>query len=505
MAKRKVTPQTRIKLSRAAKGRRRGVKGTPTGGKFLAGVFGHTVKYSAGGSMPRGDDFGHPFTGQPHQGTKAHGYDKGITNPSDLKERGHATRAEIDHNLKTQGANVDDLAYHVTRSRAMGSSGPQVTREDINEDRPIRTRSSDVRNLNKLRAEGKWQTEPGLYTQESAMRPAARRKYKPTSTFVKDELAPSHKEWLENALTDPNSEFNAGFDASTTGRSGRYRSPGQRNRVRLYTQRLQEGASHEQALEGIRGERRGRKPASATGRATRPEFAQERKEARGRKSRYESVAPTQREFQVGVSGAHAESMGQIKRRFPTATERDMIRIQQYQRMNVQDEIQKNQKWTHETKRASLLGDASREKGPERVVFLTTNIGYPAPSVPSDSLIGQYVIKRRKNFMRELGTPDRDLKGKFPEAVRDQHVLEMATGLSFGAEGRWGAFQKSGWRRGAKRSPNYGKPTPIGSQVLYDSQGRPMYDSEGNIRFTEGSTRPFKFESMKDAGVRVFIG
>lgn len=517
---RKTSAKTRVKLSQAAKRRRRAPKGTKNAGAFAAGLFS-----SAGSATAASKASGHQWKPWDHDEPQARTAPVGRSATGSQRYDTASGKREIFLDslgqVKRRDISDEDLARGLTRSRLMGPEGPRLSPADTAVDRPRRITRSQVRGGSvQARREAHWDTEQGLYTSEAAIR---RGRYKAPSSFVSQEMPPAHRRWLQQQLADPNSEFSKGLRRDpNTGQvenrtAGSY-SPGQRNRIAIYTNALQEGASHTEAMSRLQGERRGRAPAGrrkatpdtdGTVRATRqidPEAIGLGKAPKGRKSKYESVAPGEREFQVGIDARAVDSISDLKKKFPDASEREVFKIQQFQRQYLADELMKNQKWTHETRQANISGMDTEKKKDDRVVFFTTNFGSPAPSVPADSLVGQYIIRKRKKFLQKEGLYNaKQLQGKFPDAVRDQHIIEMSTGISFGAEGRWGAFSKTGWRRGSKKSPNYGKPVPLGQQVLYDSQGRPMYDKEGNIRFSEGATRPFRFETMRDAGLRIFIG
>lgn len=482
--KHQITPQERVADSQRAKKRSRNVSG-----QFMAGAraVGAASALSAGRSAKPPKE--NPMFG---------------TSPSLKREMAQDEYARLKQEESTGGLSDNELrnlARHVTRSRIMGQEGPDVNPVDAP---AMRARSTDVQGIVRMEREAGWQQQSGLYENPAVTSPkSGARRYTPPTTFINTELAPSHKRWLDQQLSNPNSEFSAGLNIKGTTHGGRL-VPAQRNRVRIYTEALQQGKSHQEALQALRGERRGRP--SAEGRPKRitgkePQFNR----YQGRRDKYQSLAPGQREFTFGVSAAGVDQAAVLRTKFPQASDKDIVRLQQYQRMNIANEMLKNQRWTHETRRANILG-ASGKESPDRVVFFTTSLGAPAVSVPSDSLIGQYIIGQRKKFLKAEGTyAAKDLKGKFPETVRDMHVVEAATGVALGAEGAWGAFQKSGWRIGKKKSSGYGKPIPVGSQILYDSQGRAVYDSNGNIRFTDGATRRFSVGTDRDLGLRIFVG
>lgn len=485
--KRKVSPQTRVKLKQAAQKRRRAPKGSEYGGRFIDG-FSRAKPLRAYAEAP--------FGGRP-KGPKGVGKSRKYDiNPDVAQETYQSNLAAA----KAGPIRPEDYAYErtVRQLNIPRGEGVRPTR-DQTATPPMRVTSVGVRQVTRAEREGKWQTEAGLYQNDPATR-TRRARTVPVSKFVKEELAPSHRTWFDTAMNDPRSPFNAGLSMDNTTK-GKY-TPGARNRARLYVDALQRGASHQEAIRQIQTEKRGRKP----GTARRTTGLSKDQRATGRKGKYESVAPTSRELQVGISAPRVDKINELRKKFPDATDKDLVRVQQNQREAIFDEFLRNQKWVQETRASQLKGDSNEKVNSNKVVFFTTSIGHPAPSVPADSLVGQYIIRRRKKMLRKEGVARApELQGEFPDAVRDMHVVELSTGLSLGAEGRYGLFQKSGWRAGTKKSRNFGKPVPFGSQIVYDSQGRPMYDSEGNIRYTEGVTRPFKFETTKDAGLRVFIG
>lgn len=565
MAKvRRTSAQTRVKLSRAAKQRKRAPKGTLHAGEFAAGI--HFAASRGPGK--------NPATGLPHSGQRRiRNKDKDIANRvSGLKtymahnppdQRGSRdVLGTPAHQLGRTPKNTDpfkaykdpssphygmtDVVHEVfygespkksterkspkiehspqelmqmsrAEARRAVLKDPYRSAEELARGRaskalgrelepwetasaPLRVTSVDTKKVERDLRAGTWRREQAVYGQ------GPRKEFTPTSKFIKQEMPEEHRRWLVKQLEDPNSPFNQGLKPGQSKRAF-VQSAGAGHRLDIYIRQLQQGASHADALEYIKQEHRG---GGARPDSTRTKAAQllgERGQARGRRTKYESGAPGSSQFKYGIEVPHVDTPETIRRRFPGLTEKEYIKIQQAQRETIFDTVDKNQRWTHERARAMYQGNRVLEShGPDRVTFFTTNVGGPAPSVPSDSLVGQYIVKRRKKVLRDakIATP-RELQGRFPEAVRDMHVIEAATGVSGGIQGRYGVFSKAGWRAGAKKSKNFGKPKPIGASVLYDNQGRPMYDTEGNIRYTEGITRPFDYGTNKDLGLRIFIG
>lgn len=411
--------------------------------------------------------------------------------------KAHGAKGFSDSELRNQ-------ARTNVRSRLMGGEGPDVPPVDSP---AMRATSQNVRSVKMSLREASWQKSDKLYENPSVTQARGPRKYTPPAEFVSKELPTGHKRWLDQKLSDPKSEFNEGLNVGSSKTHGGKYTPGQRRRLIAYTNALQEGKSHPEALQAVREDRRGKAPSTSGERKRVTGRESELQRYQGRKSKYQSLAPTPREFRFGISASAVDRKPILQEKFPNASEKDIVRIQQYQRQNIADEMLRNQRWTHETKRANILGKTpGKESASDRVVVLTTSVGHPAVSVPSDSLVGQYVIGQRKKFLGKEGVYTRSqMQGKFPETVRDMHIVELSTGVSLGAEGSWGAFQRTGWRAGTKKSRGFGKAIPVGSQVLYDSQGRPVYDSMGNIRFTDGATRRFNVGTDKDLGLRVFVG
>lgn len=413
-------------------------------------------------------------------------------------------------NQKLVKENPEEAALRLSEAGTQIVHGKTPSRDQLREG-PVRTTSGRRRDILQSVREGKWRSEAGLYTNPQAIQRGKPPKYTPVSQFMKKELAPSHKKAIEGMLSDPNSAFNKGLPPSIDLHRTKY-SPGQRNRLRLYSESLQQGASHEEAIAAISGERRGRKPVSSRVRGSMGEISPEdagitqKRPAAGRKGKFVSSAPSESEFSVGVSVPRVDTVAELANKFPGKSERELVEVQQNQRQYLAQEFAKNQRWAHETRAANMLGkNAMPSEGPDNVTIFTSSLGHPNVTVPTDSLVGQYIIRRRKTALSNMGYPRSQLRGRFPEAVRDKHVAEMLTGRYFGAEGRAGVFKRSGWRAGSKTSKGFGHPVPVGSQIIYDSAGRPMYDSQGNIRFSEGFTRPFSVGSERELGLGIYIG
>lgn len=477
--KRHISPQTRVKLSQAAKKRRRGLKGTSLGGKFLAGAA-FTTRYRSEGRLSVDDD-NPKSAGGGHKGRKSRQED-----PRFSKEIGPEVYTRAKRKVEQH---PEAAAQEIARTRINKASGrykedpnkESVTRADMGHE-PVRINSGAQKEINEMMKEAHWKSDRGTY--ETPRPKTARR-------FFADDLAPSHRKEVDRLLNDPTSNFNA--------KGNRY------NNEARYARWMQEGYSHDEAYRMLGEERRGR-PRSATQAGPSRTRTAGTKRNPSRKSRYESTAPTSKEFQFGVSARAIDSIEQLRRDNPLATEAELVRMRQTQREDHFAELLKNQKWAHETERANVLSEkgGKLKEDSDRVVFFTTNVGSPAPSVPADSLVGQYIIRKRKKMLKEAGVPKTQLRGAFPAAVRDMHLFERSFGVQYAIEGRHGTYKQSGWRYRNKTSRGYGKPTPVGSQIMYDSQGVPMYDEQGNIRFTEGATRGFRAETPL-TGLRIFIG
>lgn len=524
-SQRKTSAQTRVKLSQAAKKRKRGLKGTSLGGKFMKGasqahphlrpmaISDFSEDYPKNKSMGRISDQDWKKFGQSaHQANMGHnpsGKSRQADEPIPPRVAAALSRAEVHATIqraKNDPQAALKLENELLRKRVSQTSG--IAMEDLKPSDmglvPMRVTSLDIADARRNVRGATWSKDKGVYGDT----PLPKGGYTSTGKFIKN-MPESHRQWLLGQLSDPKSPFNAGLVAGSTKRA-HVKSAGAGRRLDTYVQRLQDGMSNTEAIEYLKQEHRGNPSAQAAKKITwagqkADQLSQERGKARGRKSAYESFVPKADDFGPAIQQRNVSSIGEIKARFPGLSPESYADIQQAQRRTIFDEISENTKWAHETK-AAAYSNADEKRGPNRVTFFATNFGGPVPSVPSDSLVGQYVIKRRKNMLLKdkLATP-KELEGRFPRAVRDMHLVEASTGLSGGLEGRYGVFSKTGWRAGSKKSKNYGKPRPVGASVMYDSSGRPMYNHKGDLVYTEGLTRPFKMESMKDVGLRIFVG
>lgn len=546
--------ETKAKLQAAARKRRRQPKGSVGGGRFAPGggssfhapgeqlhlfpVHGPMARTEtrAGKTTPVG--YRGPTTSTPGQATGAsrrgRGNPKGGRVPRGMEARPtgvpfgtsgshgrevyNANRAEAKGKSKRQ--NERDAAYYKTRTQTgLTNIGPPDADEST-----VRVTHHDVRQAEMARRDATWRKGRGTFQQPGAQEG----KFTSPTQFIREEAPPSMVKQLEKDIDNPRSWLNAGLRGDQMGTArlatrdsdgrpairGRL-SPAQRDRLERMTKGLQQGdQSYEELAQQISSRRPGRQPGAkvesrtAGARTTDVKQTLESRGARkGRRGKYDSTAPKKEEIQVGLSAQHVDKISDLARMMPNLTDRDLVKLQQGQREQIwSQQIERNARWAQET-RAANMRDAKpgERRDSNRVVFFTTSLGAPAPSVPSNSLIGQYIIRRRKKMLLNEGVVnERDVKGNFPDAVRDMHIVEASTGVSLGAQGDVGAFRRVGFRVGSHKSPGYGKPVPVGSQILYDRQGRPMYDANGNIRYSEGATRRFNV-TTPDLGFRVFIG
>lgn len=527
MAKRKVSAKTRVKLSQAAKKRRRAPKGSSHAGQFAEGV----RASGAGRLLFAADMPGGPGGIRP---PRAPGETKIPSREfSSIREKVHTLygeayqRAEEAHTRSSgarakTAADVDFIHRQAMQDvqRQMLSSGADpswyepanelnratISRIDLEQARAA------ARKLMPVTPQEKWKKTTS--TTEGRIS---------TAKYLKS-LPPHVQARVEQDLGDPKSEFNKGLQMSESSARKNIRSHGAGRRLDIWATRMQQGASYEDAVKGLSEENRGRgglkrgqitfadpnaketkKPKVSPQDAQNLEVIKDRNRAKGRKDKYEKVGPTAREFSFGVRAPRPSKTSELEAAYPKATEKQLVEIRQGERETIANQFLQNQRFAHEQRRANFLQSDSRE-GPDRVVFFATNLGGFAPSVPTNSLIGQYIIRRRKKMLlQNKVATKKDLRGRFPYAVRDMHIMEASTGVAAGVEGRAGLFQKSGWRRGGKTSRGFGKPVPVGTSILRDSTGAPIYDAEGNIRYTEGYTRPFQIGTDKEIGLRVFLG
>lgn len=382
---------------------------------------------------------------------------------------------------------------------------PRATMEQA----PTRVSSGSVHGASMKAREVNYRA-PGIYQTDNP---------KSSVHFMESEMPGVHRDEFQRELRDPEGAFRRNAPEGKEW-DGSWPPPDWvRRRIDKYTSSLQEGEAHASALAHAASDRRGR-PSKTMGGAKigfeagkTPTGLDSRDRAKpGRRTKYESATPRGSEYNLGVSQRRWEKASELGNRMPDLSDRELIMVQEAQKRDLYKDSLKNAKWTHETRRANLLGENDERTGrgrrteakSDRVVFFTTNIGAPNPSVPADSLIGQYIIRKRKKMMLKAGVPKSRLRGEFPAAVRDMHVVELATGVNYGFEGMHGAFRRAGIRVGSKTSGSLEKPVPVGSQIMYNSQGEPLYDAQGNIRYTEGATRRFRWHSP-DLGLRIFVG
>lgn len=228
-------------------------------------------------------------------------------------------------------------------------------------------------------------------------------------------------------------------------------------------------------------------------------------------SKYDDAAGSHQGFTFAYRGMNAPSLQELRKLNPNATEKELLSFREASRESIQQYmLEANERAAYESRQARVKGKgkgANIEEG-DRVVIFTTNLGAPAVNVPADSLVGQYIIQKRKKMVVDDGYTKAnrsDVKGQFPAAVRDQHLLEVGTGISLGIEGRGGLFQETGWKYKNKRSKGYANRVPLGAQVLRDKSGLPIYDEKGNVVYTEGYTKKFQAGTDRAVGLRIFIG
>lgn len=479
----KRSPQTRVKLSQAAKRR------TRSKGRFLPGkryAAKEPKKKSPGVRVGSGSN-----PGMSRGETRAV-YESKV---QDYERKFH----ENTQGTARRAARAETIAQYGVTPEATGAA-------------PMRVSSASARKVRQTQRENRWRDESDIYTYQPATRTGKDKKFISPSKFHTEELAPGHREWVEKALADPGSAFNRGLPPS----SGEHRtkwSPGARNRVRLYYEGLQEGKSHTEALQALEGERRGRKPGATLvsqnveAGITRESAGMARPRQAGRKGKFEKPVTREDELGFALGVPKLDSISELKDRFPEMTEEKLYATQQRQREHLFDQFQQNQAWAHETRQANILGKRGKsEVDGDEVTIFTTNLGHPNITVPASSLVGQYVIRQRKKSLMDQGLATRSqLRGRFPQAVRDQHIAEALTGRHFGAYGNVGMYKRGGWRAGSRKSKGFGQPVPVGSQIIYDSAGRPMYDERGNIRFTQGTQRPFAYGSRNEVGLGIYVG
>lgn len=325
---------------------------------------------------------------------------------------------------------------------------------------------------------------------------------------AKDRVPAEVKDEVNRAKKDPNSPL---FTGGQKGEKTAERRERVFYNLMLGDEKGQNQRSYEDAMRYLGTEQRGQ----ARRTVTRTEALSAQKDIR-KKRTYPGELGVKGKGEVQpkdvkrtVEVPSTDTKKDLKKRFgDEKSDADLVKYRHMQREAIfNDVLERNQRWAHEERSARMRGKTGSEAGQEdRVVFFTTNLGAPAPSVPAGSAIGQYIIKKRKRaVVDDKLAPRSAVTGKFPEAVRDQHLMEVSTGIGVGVEGRAGVFHRTGWRKGSKRSPGYKKSIPVGTEILRDSLGRPVFDKDGNIKYTEGYTRPFSLGTTRDVGLKIFLG
>lgn len=497
--KQTISAQTRVKLSQSAKKRPR-LKGRFTKTKFAAEgpIQGPRSKDKA-----RWKGGGRAGEARPPKGSVRGG------DPAQMSKSRQSgmTDAEFKGVLKTQ---VNELMEKGLSRNDAESYARQIVRARTGKlaavtdfERPgMRTSSSDLRGVEKTLRSANWKEGEGLYRTRFAE--TRRRSDALNPSEIMKELAPQHKKEVEKLLKDPYSNFNLGLEPGRP-HTGRAKYAKQRHRLERYSLNLQSGMSHQEAYQQLAKETRGRKSTTVAKKQAKRGTGTRTDTMAGRKGKFQKQVTKETGKGFGIDIPKVDSVEALSQHFPDLSQQELIRLQQTQREGYYDQFLKNNKWAHETKRANITGERGDVSASNRVTFFTTSLGAPNASVPADSLVGQYIIRKRKNFLKKEGWNSRDLAGTFPNAVRDMHIIEAGTGRSLGAEGRVGVYKQGGWRAGSRKSKGFGKAIPSGTQVLTDSQGRPVYDEAGNVIFSEGATRPFKVGTRRQLGARVFLG
>lgn len=505
--KRQTSAKTRVKLSQAAKRRHRAPSGSAYGGQFLAGlapslgISRSPKRYREPSAEPK---FARPTPMKTRQERST----------SETRELAQIFKEQEAEKLKRAGVSSgitrERMAREHTYFKTKSITGEGPTIDDM-AGGPVTVRMQTKRDVNRRLADTNWQSGQSVYGQ--TWKDEGRKGPLTPSEFIDKELAPSHKQWLDQALADPNSPFNKGIDPETTTRTrGRTQTPGARRRLEKYTQSLQQGKSHNEALDDATADNRGRSPSKdfsgPSSKVSSQQVKQSRNRPEGHKDPYSSMQLKPDEFSFGVSAATPRPIEKLKETFPGLTDQEYVRIRETDRISMGEEILKNAKWAHETQRAQIqTGKTGKaDAAPDRVTFFTTNLGGPELSIPTDSLVGQYIIQRRKTMMVKEGSATKGgVKGEFPRAIRDQHLIEIKAMGGASVQGRFGIVQESGVRAGGWQTRGFGKRAPVGAAVLTDSSGRPIYDSSGNIRYSSGTSRGYDIGTDKVTGLRIFVG
>ena len=564
-----VSPQTRVKLQRAAKARKRAPKNSPHAGEFidapshnkLAGIFHQTVathsfqphKASFGGGPSEPQEPSSHFTqDEIHAQEDAHnGVHSGVRGEiqsfqtaryQDYRSRYIAssqfTEAESERRAHADAARDTERAYGAGRSlRPNKIAAPIKSYTRDPKTKAIKTAVDttvsiapgsmkaseetpfDFTDLDKTRA-----TFPGakLPSEADGSMKLGKPKYTPKQALgILQKSNPDLHNWLvQEASSNPGSPF-YGATQNPKGKNAPSTASGARRRLETFLTAMQNGYSEKEAYSyaGNGEERRGQAPsrkAQITQRASQDMqqriLSGKSDSELGLKNKFADLAPSHEGFGMNIAVPGVDSFDTLAKKFPDWSEKDLLTYQQSQRQTAYEHtLSKNERWAHETRAdrfgggKDALNQASAEDRKNRVVVFTTNMGGPTVSIDAKGAIGQYVImKRKKMVLDDKRAPRNQLGGSFPQAVRDQHLAEASLGGSLGAVGRLGMFQNTGVRVGNKSTKGFGKQVPAGSQVLRDSYGSAVYDKDGNLRYTEGYTRPFS-ASTNTVGLRIFVG
>ena len=224
--------------------------------------------------------------------------------------------------------------------------------------------------------------------------------------------------------------------------------------------------------------------------------------------KYEDSQGSHEGFTFAKRGLGAPTMEELRKRFPNATDREIIAFREATKTSIKQQmIDDNAREAYETRMARIKGKGSNAnvEDDDKVMFFTTNLG-GGLSVGANTFVGQYIIQKRKQMMLDDNAATRrELKGRFPAAVRDQHIFEASLGATGGIEGRAGLFQETGFKVGSKRSKGYEKAAPLGASVVRDKSGLPIYDEKGNVVYTEGYSRKYKAGMDRLLGLRIYAG
>ena len=535
MAKQKkkhVSPQTKLKQSRAAKKRHRAPAHSAHAGEFvgenrqhLSNLLHSSAKNLSYGPRaiqdpnnyqgtmpdPKGGSGSMPSARKGNESAEAmynrhyqqalegfSSYTKRNVPPPELENLAHQHATE----LTTQAGLAPPTRKTVKISQAKTDEGefPGKVRPETRQERKERI-------AEEVASEGH---KPVTKSAKTGSRASSR----PIAERIAD-LPDEERQWLQEEFSRPYSMFEGAKGTKKTNSRARLKLQSY-----LDLREANPNSSSEDVVARLQEDNRGKWERATSGpKKTQPQkdFEQRAKTGKstadyGIKDKYASGAPSHENFGIGVEVPGVDSLDKLAKRFPSMSDGDLIKYQESQRQTIyENALEKNEKWAHELRAERFLGgkDAIKgqpsEQGLNQVVVFTTNVGGPTLSVNSDSLLGQYVIKKRKEMVvRDRLATRSDVKGEFPRAVRDQHLIELSAGGLLGAQGRYGAYQNTGWRKGTKRSKGFGKQVPLGAQVLRDTNGSPVYDQNGNMRYDEGYTAPFTV-STNTVGLRIFMG